>query len=157
MSGVGDFAELADRFCALIEDAGRSDVDQFLGRIEEVLARIYVAAGTLPDVEPDSHVDPSEHMTSEEWQRRFEGLRTLLGPRDVYYRTFDADDAELVQASIADDLVDIYRDLGSGLRLLRSGVAPPDVIREWRSAFFDHWGRHAVGALEAIRALRRPT
>ena len=145
MSATGDFAELAERYCNLIEQSTRADPLRFLERVEEILSKLSAGASKLPDVGPMSGAPPGrEQMNTAEWASRFASLRELLGSYDRYER-------EGLERSVADDLLDIYRELGSGLRALRSGAAPEDVIWEWRFGFEAHWGPHAEGALFAIR------
>ena len=151
MSATGDFAELAERFCSLIEQASRADPLRFLARIQEILSELYATASALPDLTPESEQPADVQMTSAEWETRFTQLRELLGSYDQY-------EYESYERSVADDLLDVYRDLGKGLGAMRSGASPADVIWEWRFGFQTHWAAHAEGALFAIRQiLNRPS
>ena len=143
MSATGDFAELAERYCSLIEQAARAERLRFLTRVEEILKRLHAAASALPEVEPaaERSRDP-EPMSSAEWESRFGELRQLIGTE--------------AKGSIADDLVEVYRALGSGLRVLRSGAPPEDVIGRWRWDFDRRWAAPAERALFAIRQLIGP-
>lgn len=132
-----DFAELARRYCSLIEGAGRSDPRRFLARVEEVLSRTYAVAAALPDLEPDTHLSPAELVTTDEWQGRFEDLKVVLGANE---------------AGLADALVVVYRELAEGLQLLHSGSPPEEVLGHWRVSFRDRWAGSASAALRALRA-----
>ena len=146
MSTVGDYAELAERYCSLIEEADRADPLRFLERIEELLSKLYASASKLPDVEAtsDDPQVPKRVMSTAEWTTAFERLNRLLGSDDRYQ-------TEGLERSLADDLLDIYRELRDGLGAMRSGAAPEDVLWEWRFGFEAHWAAHAEGALFAIR------
>ena len=115
------------------------------------LSKLCVAAAGLPDVEPDS-TDPRRIEREEvaEIEARFTELQHLLGALDRY--ELEGGD----ERSIAFDLVEVYFDLVRDLDYMRSGAPPSDVISQWRSSFTFHWGDHAEGALQGIRALVGP-
>lgn len=54
-----------------------------------------------------------------------------------------------------DGAVDIYGDLAEGLAIFDAGRSD-EALWSWRFSFGAHWGRHAVEALTAIRALDLP-
>ncbi len=54
-----------------------------------------------------------------------------------------------VVADLADDLVDIYRDLYPGLLLFDAGKHA-EAGDHWRFWFAHHWGEHATSAIRAI-------
>jgi hypothetical protein len=76
-------------------------------------------------------------------------LEAKLG--DTPYRiVFDPwEDVEAVEASMADDLADIYRDAMNALADPRGDRA----VWDWKLSFRTHWGHHALAALYAIHAL----
>jgi hypothetical protein len=56
---------------------------------------------------------------------------------------------EPVMGDLADDLVDIYRDLATGLHLHHMGRID-DALWEWGFNFQVHWGEHASSAIRAL-------
>ena len=58
---------------------------------------------------------------------------------------------EPVIGSIADDVIDIYRDVVTGLRAYQAGNKT-GALWEWGGGFRHHWGEHATGAIRAIHA-----
>ncbi|HJV62984.1 MAG TPA: DUF5063 domain-containing protein, partial [Albitalea sp.] len=50
---------------------------------------------------------------------------------------------------LADDLVDIYRDVATGLHWHRIGRVD-DALWEWGFNFQAHWGEHASSAIRAL-------
>jgi hypothetical protein len=54
-----------------------------------------------------------------------------------------------VVGDLADDLVDIYRHIATGLHLYRAGRVD-DAIWEWGFNFQTHWGEHASSAMRAL-------
>lgn len=148
-----DFASAAERFCSVIEEE-LPDLHLWLQRVEWALADLYATTIALPEGEP---ADLSVRwLSAGEWETIFEGIRSRLGDRDSYWLVSDPfDRRSLVQASIADDLTSIYRQVGAGLNALRSGAAPEEVLFGWRTSFEVHWGKHAVNALNAVREILR--
>jgi hypothetical protein len=148
------FAGLAQRYRQLIDQRETVPVADLLSRVQQLLASLYAAAVSLPDVE-GSDDPPRFQMTNDEWQHLFNSLQAILGPRSHYREVFDPYDpneCEPVTASLADDLADVYRDLREGLHLWDAGHRH-DAVWAWRDGFQSHWGEHATGALRAIHAL----
>jgi hypothetical protein len=147
-----DFASAAARFCAAIEAVGRIPRRRWLAEVEAALADVYASGVRLPDA-GRVRDDPGFRMTHEEWSGVFDALRTVLGAADRYRVVFDPQDESSVEASLADDLADVYRDLKGGLDALHSGTSPENLLFEWRLGFETDWARHALGALSALRAI----
>lgn len=152
---AGDFGTAAYRFCSLIEDESPASARLWLLRVEAALADLYAAAVALPDTEPVADMS-SGWLSSSDRASMFEAIRSRLGDKDAYWDVLDpADRDSIVQASIADDLTDVYGEVAAGLAASRSGAAPEDVLFAWRTGFEIHWGHHALGALNAIREILR--
>lgn len=145
----------AERYCALIEQAESWERQAFVIALAGSLAELLSAASHLPDIEPtDSELPGSP--AQQQWSERFAAVQLKLGDRGDYWTTLAAhgnDASEVVLLPLADDLVDIWRDLKRGLLALEGGVPPSDVTWEWRFGFYTHWGRHATEALRAVHAL----
>jgi hypothetical protein len=149
-----DFATAAGRYCSVIEDTRGRPLNVWLLDVERTLSALYSAAAGLPEADPATDKPINSTMSSEEWESLYERLRDRLGSVDLYWEIFDVGNQHsLVQASLADDLVDVYRDVRRGLKASRSGAPPDDVLFEWRSGFEIHWAEHALGALRAVRSL----
>lgn len=149
---AGEFATTARRFCSIIEEDSPSSVRLWLLHVEAALADLYAAAIALPDTEPVA--ESSGWLSSTEWTSIFERIRSRLGDKDAYWEVFNpTDQTSVAQASIADDLTDVYREVAAGLAAARSGAAPEDVLFAWRTGFDIHWSHHAIGALNAIRRI----
>jgi hypothetical protein len=56
---------------------------------------------------------------------------------------------EPVVGDLADDLVEIYRDIAAGLHWLDAGRVD-DALWEWGFNFQVHWGEHASSAIRAL-------
>lgn len=150
------FSTVAQAFCAAVDSAEASDKNAFLMRIYRELPRLIEAALQLPQTEPtdSTESDASPRLSHEEWKRVYDVVAAKTGEWDCYWQVFDPTKTdEPVAASLADDIADIYRDLSAGIVLNRAQQCPPqDIIWDWRTSFYTHWGKHAIDAMQAIHS-----
>ena len=149
------FKGAAERYVALIDAAESAERLHLFLDLASALSGIYATALELPKSEPGSTDLVADGMGSEGRSESLKRMENLLGADDWYWTAvpfMKKDNPELVTGSLADDLTDVYLDLKSGLDQLGAGVPNPDVIWEWRFAFWSHWGEHAVNALRIIHA-----
>ena len=139
---VDAFVDAARRFNALLDDPEALGRDAFIREVQPRLADVYAAALSLSGGDPAEDSETPTFMTRDEWWSLFQRLQRQLGEYD-----------SVVDGSPADDLADIYLDLGRGLVLYDSGN-PAEAVWHWRSAFDSHWGRHAAQAIFALQVLR---
>ncbi len=147
------FQDLATGFCSWSEGESLGEDHEVTAAIW--LARLHAAALLLPDTEPDNEEGlpelPRTALASAE--RNF---RPFVGS---FYRTvFDPDPRntdEPVIGDLGDDLLDIYKDIKAGC-LLREQGRSQEALWHWSFMHRVHWGQHAVGALAALHAQRRP-
>ena len=148
MSAIDQFAVRAEAFrCWLIEgtDTGAAAVQQALSH----LTGLFGAALGLPT---GASANEAPRVTDDEWRQAFEACRRL--PVRSYGVVFDpliVPPGETDITDVADDLADIYRDIVTGLRAYQNGDHG-EAAWQWRFAFWSHWGRHAIGAMGALRA-----
>ncbi len=156
MPQVQDMAELARRYCGLIDSVLDADAG-WLQQIARLLPRLHATVAALG--EP---ADDIEHTLVADLDARFElfsHLRTLLGERDSYWLEYDScdEDGHDPTGSLADDLTDIYCELKYGLRLLEDAADDGDkqdqARQGWIRGFRAHWGQHLVDAERHLYAL----
>ena len=141
---VETFVCEARAYCRFVESASELQLAERLHAARERLLKLYLAAVPLPYAEPDdTKASPSPDVPTA-WPG-FEG-------HDVYWEVFDPYDHEHtdpVAGSLADDVLDVYRDIRPGLTLWDASQKQ-NAIWEWRFNFDTHWGDHAVDALRAL-------
>lgn len=113
---------------------------------------LYAAALELPQpwserVSPESSAEPP-------WMgARLNAVRTRAAaiPLQHYGEIFSPHVVtdEPVVGDLADDLMDIYRDVAMGLYLHDAGFID-DAIWQWGFNFQIHWGKHASSAIRAL-------
>jgi hypothetical protein len=97
---VEDFRRLAAEYCALVEQPPR--IVELQEALLDLLPRLYLAGSALPLVEPETEDLLPDRPTSSERFAVMEGLQEVLGQGS---------------SSVADDLVDIWKDLNQGSSL----------------------------------------
>ncbi|MBZ5693856.1 MAG: DUF5063 domain-containing protein [Acidobacteriia bacterium] len=170
---VERFGAVAERYCAIVDAAAQMDKTQLLLQVYRILPELIGGAIRLPDTDPwrrNEPDDPNEpvdlgqessrpridvEMEYKTWQNLYELLQEKLGDSNLYWEVFDpVKETEAIQGSLADDIAGIYRDLNDGLaRGREDGAILAEVIWEWRTAFYTHWGHHAIDALRTIHSL----
>ena len=79
-----EFRRLAQDYCSLVERPGDYDRVDFMGELLRLISTLYVAAGRLPNVEPDTEELLPDRPTSDEWSAVLQGLGDPLGKLDYY-------------------------------------------------------------------------
>ncbi len=142
--------EAAQKYCDLIEQRDRYNLNGFLRHCIILLSRLIHESATLELVDNDEDLPPKTR-THEEWAKLFDGLGEKLGKFDKYLMVFDSyKDRKAIYGSLSDDLADIYWELKDGLTALEEGTNKARVIWQWRWMFWTHWGRHANSAVRVI-------
>jgi hypothetical protein len=135
------FIEVAETFCALIENCGSIDQPTFFRECFESVSRLLAEAVNLPDV-GDLSTGPC--ITSQEYTQIVDRLKRQVGEKDCYTMVFDPWETpapDLIHGSVSDDLADIWRELKDGFRAI-SRNDTSNAICEWRFSFLHHWGPH---------------
>ena len=153
---ASQFRDVAGRYCALIERSSSLSTAELLVALEPLLALLYHAGATLPEIEPAT--DRSEESGVAGTPEVERTLGALCGERDYDREVFDpADpaDRDPVGGTLSGDLAEIYQDLREALALAQPsrGIQPADVLWDWRFGFTSHWGRHAASALRVVNSL----
>jgi hypothetical protein len=141
---VAIFVDHATQFCKFVDIANSLPLQKRLKNLSLLLSRIYIAALELPDVEPSDR--ETEIPSVETPNISFDEV-------DAYWEVFDPyERGEPLQGSLADDVLDIYRDVKRGLLMyeLATSDDASDAIWYWKFHFSTHWGFHVVDALRAI-------
>lgn len=152
---VQEFNRLAIGYFGLFADRSTERM-AWLQQAEIAIAELYRAGLRLPNTEPSGR-DAPQMPTDDQQRLMTEIVDTIGGDSIPYSFVFHPlqPRPEPVVGSLADDLVSIYHDLYEGSALLADGGTVEDVIWTWRINFQIHWGRHALGALQALNDMLR--
>jgi hypothetical protein len=152
---LDEFNLLAIQYLALFAGPP-TERTAWLRRVEIAIADLYAAGLRLPLTEPSDQDAPT--MPLEDKKRLAIDIFERLGgdsiPYSIVFHPRDLDETPVV-GTLVDDLGSIYEDLTEGTALLAAGGLAEDVIWAWYVNFQIHWGRHAVGALQALHDMLR--
>jgi hypothetical protein len=138
------FVDAARAYRAYVEGAAALPLLDRLVQARERLLVLYHAGSRLPDVESPDGVEATR---GDDRPPSWPGL----GDHEEYWEVFDPyQEDSLVSTTLSDDILDVYRDVGQGLRLWDRDLPREAAIWEWRFHFEWHWGDHAIDALRAL-------
>lgn len=149
MNGIeAPFIEAVRAYCEWVDsEPGAAEEEARLAL--RLLSRLYYQALLLPAGECGADL-AGQRISDEEWMRKH---RRFASMPFQYYRDYfqpaDLNDESPAMGDVADDLADIYRDVADALSLYDAGHIA-EALWEFRQSFMTHWGRHAVGAINAI-------
>jgi hypothetical protein len=152
---VHEFNRLAIGYFDLFADRSTERM-AWLQQAEIAIAELYGAGLRLPNTEPSNQDAPE--MPTDDQRRLMTEIVDRIGGDSTYYSFVShplEPNAKPVVGSLADDLASIYQDLHEGSALWAAGGTVQDVIWTWRLNFQIHWGRHALGALQALNDMLR--
>jgi hypothetical protein len=144
------FAKLANDYCNWCEGASLEENADV--QAATWMCKLYAAALMLPPVDPENSDGPPD-LPADKLNKAVSNLSCFNGD---YYREYFDPDPMLTDESgigdVGDDLLDIYKDVKSGLVLFERGQSL-EALWQWSFLHHIHWGRHAVGALFALHNL----
>jgi hypothetical protein len=144
------FSEEARRFLAWADGTTSRDVLSAPAALRRLVA-LYAAALELPQPWSEGVAHTSEPAPAA--VHRLHAVRTraaaiaLQHYGEIFGPLVPCD--EPVVGDLADDLVDIYRDVSGGLAFHDAGCTD-DAIWQWGFHFQTHWGKHASSAIRAL-------
>jgi hypothetical protein len=138
-----DFFQSAVHYCSIIENFDSNQIHNKLKILHVSLLDLYSKALYLPEVEPEN--DKVTDFDLSIPQINFNQF-------DNYWEVFDLYHLEEpVEASLSDDILDIYKDVKKGI-LLYEKNEHIEAIWEWKFCFEIHWGSHAVDEIRALHS-----
>ncbi len=156
---VIEFVTVANEFCSFVESVYDFSRRDFLSKLQKLFALLYLKAALLP--EPDSKFleEAAEKFVSEDdYNFILDKLTIKLGAFDAYQEIYDSSfhSSQIpIEASIAENITDVYQDLKDFILNYRIGTIEVmnDALRECRLNFEEYWGQRLVNGLRVIHHL----
>ena len=152
-----EFLTVAREYCLLVENCPKYSPADFRKVAARMLAYLYVRASVLPENGEELLEDEMMESVDEfEYQNIWQQLTDKLGDDDAYIRVVDIRrDEEACQASISEDMADIYHSLKNFAENFRSGSeeSAKASLSELISDFRDFWGYRCLSAMAALHAI----
>ena len=156
---VIEFATVANEYCSFIEAVDQFQRKNFITRLQKLFPLLYLKAALLPEPDIEMSEDAPEKFVSEEdYNFILHKLQVKFGQFDGYYEVFDPSiqySAEPLEASISENITDVYQDLKDFILSYRIGTLEVmnDALCECRNNFEQYWGQRLVNGLRAIHNL----
>jgi hypothetical protein len=155
---VIEFATVANEYCLFLEKANLIPGKEFVEKIQKILPLLYLKASLIPEIEDEEVETPEKYLTEVDYNFILNKLGEKLGPHDSYLEVFDPGmqfSETPVEASISENLCDIYQDLKDFIFSFRLGTVEimTDAVWECRKNFREFWGQKLVNCLRAVHSL----
>jgi len=150
---VLEMLTVANEYCLFFEKAANYKVHDILSYFHKIAPLLYLKASLLPAVAiPDTEAG-ERFVTEEQWEGVFKTLREQFREADVYYihdHNFDS-----VEASLSDNMTDIYQDMKDFIMLYQKNTTPArrHAIYQLLDLYRWRWGPALLTALGAVHHL----
>lgn len=147
---VLEMLTVANEYCLFFEQAERHETHDILVFFQKIAPLLYLKASLLEMVPANHDAGNERYVTEEEWEAIFKTLRKKFGKNDIYYvhdHNFDS-----VEASLSDNMADIYQDMKDFVLLLQKNTTPArhNAVANIIDLFKHRWGIALINALGAI-------
>ncbi len=144
---------VANEYCLFFEKAENYKANDILLYFQKIAPLIYLKASLIDSSETGNDAFNERYVTEEQWETVFKVLREKLGSNDQYYihdHNFDS-----VEASLADNMADIYQDMKDFIMLYQKNTEPArqNAIANLTDLFRWRWGPALISALGAVHQL----
>ena len=155
---VVEFVTVAGEYCATIEQVGRHNAEENLGKLQKILPLLYLKASLLPAVEQQMEEELEKFVSELDYNNLHQKWLGQLGEHDDFYEVFDPNiqfGSETVTASVSENLMDIYQDLKEFVTSYSIGneEVMNDALAECSFHFNEFWGQQLVNVLRAVHML----
>jgi len=155
---VIEFATVANEYCLFLEKMNTVSRKEFLEKIQKLLPLLYLKASLIPEMDDENVETPEKYLTEFDYNLLLNKLNDKMGQYDSYLEVFDQGmqfSETPIDASISDNLCDIYQDLKDFIFAFRLGTIEimTDALWECQKNFSEFWGQKLVNGLRAVHAL----
>jgi len=140
---------VAHEYCLFFERTEAYRHNDIVNYFRKIAPLLYLKGSTLPDVEVTDDAWNERFVTEEQWERVFKNLRDKLGDDDTYYVLDQNNDTR--QASLSDNMADIYQDMKDFVMLYQRGTmhARENAVSQVKELMATRWGPTLIDALKA--------
>jgi hypothetical protein len=155
---VIEFATVANEYCLFLEKTNSYSKKEFIEKVQKLLPLLYLKASLIPEIGDDNGETPEKCLSEVEYNFLLNNLTEKMGSHDSYLEVFDPGmqfSETPIEASISENLCDIYQDLKDFIFAFRIGTVEimTDAVWECKKNFKEFWGQKLVNGLRAIHSI----
>ena len=152
-STVLELIRVAHEFCVFTEGVEKTEVKDVLSFYQKVLPLMYIKGSLLPDLTDVDNSFAERYVSEEHWEQVFMSIKTKFGD-DEYYWIVDQN-REMIKASLAENIADIYQDMKDFVVLFQKNqlAAKENAVYDVKKFLAFHWGPRLTNSLNHIHNL----
>lgn len=154
---VAEFITVTYDFCLFIEKSEDTKLELLYSYLQKVLPLLYIKVTLLPDIEVSDESANERFVTEENWETLYTILKNKIGIDDIYSTQHNIDmfDNEPFNASLAEDIADIYQDIKDFIILYqkKSHIGKENAVSSVKYYFKCNWGYKALNVLKMIHTI----
>lgn len=156
---VIEFVTVANEYCTFIENSSNFNRFELIDRTHKLFPLLYLKACLLPEIDDEEIEVPDKFVSEIDYNFLLNRLSAQFGQFDSYQEVF-VDGMQYsegaIDASIAENICDIYQDLKDFLLAYRIGNVEimSGAIWECKNNFANYWGQKLTNGLRALHAIR---
>ena len=154
---VGEMLTVANEYCMFIEKAEEYRKQDIIEYMYKILPMLYLKGILVPGTTVGDPSANEKYVNEMQWERVFYAVKGKLEEDDKYWivRNTGLNEYEPQEASLSDNLADIYQDMKDFLMLYQrnSDAAKENAVADFKNLFQNHWGIRAVRALNRFHEL----
>ncbi len=153
------FVKNCEEYCKLIESLDEMTSVNVLQDIKIALLPVYAKVHRIVRPKTKYEHDAEKYVTERQYNKVRKILVAIIGQRDTYNEIFNPEkpnSKKSTQASLSEDLTDIYQDLKDFVQWHNQGTfeAMNDAIIELVDTFGKFWGMKLMNAVRYIHAFQ---
>jgi len=154
-----ELMRLSSEYCKLLDRIDKIPLHEFLDRVSSLLMEIYHQTFEVPRFQTRYESEPQKFLTEKQYNKVKETVKYIFDKRDSYTEIIDPAkpaNARAFQASLSEDLTDIYQDFYDFVNWYSVGTfeSVNDSMVECLTSFEKYWGIKLLGVLRAIHIVR---
>jgi hypothetical protein len=154
---VFEMLTVANEFCHFIEGIEGYNKQDIIEFVNKILPMMYLKGTLLPGTLVSDPGENEKFVNEMIWERVFYSIKDKLGDDDKYWvvKNTGINEYEPQEASLADNLADIYQDMKDFIVLYqkKSDAAKENALADIRNYFQNHWGEKALQATSRMHDL----
>jgi hypothetical protein len=151
--------KLCSDYCKVLDQLDKQPMHEILDKVSVTLMAVYKKTFSITRFQTKYENEPQHSLTEKQYNKICNSLKGLLEKKDNYAEIIDPNRPamrEIFQASIAEDLTDIYQDFYDFVQWYSEGTFESinDSVIELLNNFDKYWGIKLLNALRAIHIIR---